>query len=67
MRCTSEVRRRRAAAPLSVTATEGRVNTSRPGMLDVLGRAKWDAWKKRDGLSDMAAKLACACARLGSV
>ena len=67
MRCTSEVRRRSLEAPLSVAATEGRVNTSRPGMLDVLGRAKWDAWKKRDGLSDMAAKLACACARLGSV
>ena len=67
MRFTSEVRRRSGGALLSVTATEGRVNTSRPGMLDVLGRAKWDAWKKRDGLSDMAAKLACACARLGSV
>ncbi|KAK4047912.1 hypothetical protein OIV83_005096 [Microbotryomycetes sp. JL201] len=32
-------------------ATEGDVQTSRPGLLDVLGRAKWDAWNKRKGMS----------------
>ncbi|GAA5889847.1 hypothetical protein JCM5296_002362 [Sporobolomyces johnsonii] len=32
-------------------ATEGDIKTSRPGMFDVLGRAKWDAWNKRKGLS----------------
>ncbi|GAA5849469.1 hypothetical protein JCM3766R1_003292 [Sporobolomyces carnicolor] len=32
-------------------ATEGDITTSRPGMFDVLGRAKWDAWNKRKGLS----------------
>ncbi|GAA5882664.1 hypothetical protein JCM16303_006534 [Sporobolomyces ruberrimus] len=32
-------------------ATEGNIKTSRPGMFDVLGRAKWDAWNKRKGLS----------------
>lgn len=32
-------------------ATEGEVKGKRPGMLDVRGRAKWDAWKKRAGQS----------------
>ncbi|KAK4052551.1 hypothetical protein OIO90_004320 [Microbotryomycetes sp. JL221] len=32
-------------------ATEGDIQTSRPGLLDVLGRAKWDAWNKRKGMS----------------
>ncbi|GAA5956532.1 hypothetical protein JCM3765_003474 [Sporobolomyces pararoseus] len=32
-------------------ATEGNIKTSRPGMFDVLGRAKWDAWNKRKDLS----------------
>ncbi len=27
-------------------ATEGDVSSKRPGMLDMLGRAKWDAWSK---------------------
>jgi diazepam-binding inhibitor (GABA receptor modulator, acyl-CoA-binding protein) len=31
-------------------ATEGDVSTKRPGMLDVKGRAKWDAWSSRKGL-----------------
>ncbi|ORY74515.1 acyl-CoA-binding protein, partial [Leucosporidium creatinivorum] len=31
--------------------TEGDIKASRPGLLDVLGRAKWDAWNKRKGLS----------------
>ena len=26
-------------------ATVGKVNTSRPGMMDFTGKAKWDAWK----------------------
>lgn len=38
-------------------STEGDVNTSRPGMLDLLGRAKWDAWKQRQGTSAKDAKL----------
>lgn len=25
-------------------ATEGNVKTKRPGMIDFVGRAKWDAW-----------------------
>lgn len=31
-------------------ATEGDVRSSRPGFLDVLGRAKWDAWKRQHGV-----------------
>ncbi|KAK4698886.1 hypothetical protein P7C70_g7383, partial [Phenoliferia sp. Uapishka_3] len=37
-------------------ATEGDVKTSRPGMLDILGRAKWDAWNKKKGVSEDDAK-----------
>ena len=36
-------------------ATMGDVSGSRPGMLDVRGRAKYDAWAKRKGLSRDAA------------
>lgn len=32
-------------------ATAGDVSTSRPGMLDMRGRAKWDAWSKLKGKS----------------
>ncbi|KAI0787458.1 acyl-CoA-binding protein [Fomes fomentarius] len=32
-------------------ATVGDVNTSRPGMLDFVGKAKWDAWKNVEGTS----------------
>lgn len=32
-------------------ATEGPVKIARPSLLDLLGRAKWDAWKKRESLS----------------
>jgi diazepam-binding inhibitor (GABA receptor modulator, acyl-CoA-binding protein) len=32
-------------------ATEGDVAGSRPGMLDLKGRAKYDAWAGRKGLS----------------
>jgi len=32
-------------------ATDGDVSGSRPGMLDLKGRAKYDAWAKRKGAS----------------
>ncbi|MEH0155849.1 acyl-CoA-binding protein [Limibacter armeniacum] len=32
-------------------ATEGNVNTERPGGFDFKGNAKWDAWKKMEGIS----------------
>jgi len=32
-------------------ATEGDVTGSRPGMLDLKGRAKYDAWARRKGTS----------------
>nr|KAG5700616.1 hypothetical protein BaRGS_015446 [Batillaria attramentaria] len=31
-------------------ATVGDVNTSRPGLLDLKGKAKWDAWESRKGV-----------------
>lgn len=37
-------------------ATEGDVQSKRPGMLDMLGRAKWDAWSKVSGLPPRDAK-----------
>ncbi|KAE8223097.1 hypothetical protein CF319_g3814 [Tilletia indica] len=37
-------------------ATIGDVNTSRPGMLDFTGKAKWDAWKSQEGKSADEAK-----------
>ncbi|HVK89102.1 MAG TPA: acyl-CoA-binding protein [Kofleriaceae bacterium] len=36
-------------------ATSGDVSGDRPGMLDVKGRAKYDAWARRKGLSKDAA------------
>lgn len=39
-------------------ATEGDVNGKRPGMLDVRGRAKYDAWASRKGTSADAARAA---------
>ena len=36
-------------------ATDGDVSGSRPGMMDFKGRAKWDAWAKRKGMSKDAA------------
>jgi acyl-CoA-binding protein len=36
-------------------ATEGDVQGKRPGMLDLKGRAKYDAWAGRKGLSKDAA------------
>lgn len=32
-------------------ATVGDVNTDRPGMFDLQGKAKWDAWNGRKGLA----------------
>ncbi|KDN42612.1 acyl-CoA-binding protein [Tilletiaria anomala UBC 951] len=37
-------------------ANVGDVNTSRPGMMDFTGKAKWDAWKKEEGKSQEDAK-----------
>jgi diazepam-binding inhibitor (GABA receptor modulating acyl-CoA-binding protein) len=38
------------------TATVGKVNTSRPGLFDPKGKAKWDAWKKVEDKSPEEAK-----------
>ncbi|KAK8720936.1 hypothetical protein OTU49_013022, partial [Cherax quadricarinatus] len=35
--------------------TVGDINTERPGMLDFTGKAKWDAWNSRKGMSKDAA------------
>lgn len=32
-------------------ATIGNINTSRPGMFDLKGKAKWDAWNANKGMS----------------
>jgi len=32
-------------------ATEGDVTSKRPGMFDMVGRAKWDAWASAKGTS----------------
>ncbi|KAM8869661.1 acyl-CoA-binding domain-containing protein 7 [Spinachia spinachia] len=32
-------------------ATVGEINTDRPGMMDLKGKAKWDAWNSRNGMS----------------
>ncbi|XP_023326997.1 putative acyl-CoA-binding protein [Eurytemora carolleeae] len=37
-------------------ATVGDVNTDRPGMLDFKGKAKWDAWSGKKGISQDDAK-----------
>ncbi|EJU06071.1 acyl-CoA-binding protein, partial [Dacryopinax primogenitus] len=37
-------------------ATVGDVPSTRPGMWDVLGRAKWDAWAKHRNMDSHAAK-----------
>ncbi|KAL7293797.1 acyl-CoA-binding protein-like [Trichogramma pretiosum] len=36
--------------------TVGDCNTSRPGMLDFKGKAKWDAWNAKKGMSQDEAK-----------
>ncbi|MCB0507570.1 MAG: acyl-CoA-binding protein [Chitinophagales bacterium] len=32
-------------------ATEGDNNTSKPGMFDIKGKFKWEAWKSKSGMS----------------
>ncbi len=39
-------------------ATAGDVSGKRPGMLDVKGRAKYDAWARRKGMSPAEARAA---------
>jgi len=39
-------------------ATVGDCNTARPGMLDFVGKAKWDSWNSRRGMSKQNAKTA---------
>ncbi|KAI9334851.1 acyl CoA binding protein-domain-containing protein [Pilaira anomala] len=36
--------------------SQGDINTQRPGLFDVVGRAKWDAWKKLEGLTVLEAR-----------
>ena len=43
-------------------ATLGRCNTKQPGMLDMVGRAKWNAWNSLGSLSqvhDMGSVTVC--------
>lgn len=37
-------------------ATVGDIQGDRPGMFDPKGRAKWDAWKKNEGMDQNDAK-----------
>jgi len=37
-------------------ATVGDINTDRPGMFDLKGKAKWDAWNSKKGMSQDEAK-----------
>ena len=39
-------------------ATVGDVNTARPGMFDMTGKAKWDNWDSKKGMSTADAKAA---------
>lgn len=39
------------------TATVGQNNTERPGVLDFVGKAKWDSWKKYSTIGKKDAKL----------
>ena len=41
---------------LTATATEGDISAARPGLLDMLGRAKWDSWNKQKGTDKEDAK-----------
>eukprot|EP00616_Rhizochromulina_sp_CCMP1243_P008237 CAMPEP_0118979326 /NCGR_PEP_ID=MMETSP1173-20130426/25707_1 /TAXON_ID=1034831 /ORGANISM="Rhizochromulina marina cf, Strain CCMP1243" /LENGTH=78 /DNA_ID=CAMNT_0006929583 /DNA_START=33 /DNA_END=269 /DNA_ORIENTATION=+ len=40
-----------AAYGLYKQVTAGNCDTSRPGFFNQVGRAKWDAWKSREGMS----------------
>ncbi|KAI9312357.1 acyl CoA binding protein-domain-containing protein [Dichotomocladium elegans] len=37
-------------------ATYGNVDAARPGLFDVVGRAKWDSWKKLEGMDRIDAR-----------
>jgi len=37
-------------------ASIGDINTDRPGMFDMKGKAKWDAWSSKKGMSQDEAK-----------
>ncbi|XP_074603069.1 acyl-CoA binding protein 1 [Brevipalpus obovatus] len=39
-------------------ASVGDCNTSRPGLLDLKGKAKWDAWNSKKGMSKDDARAA---------
>ncbi|KAM4559825.1 acyl-CoA-binding protein-like isoform 1-T1 [Odontesthes bonariensis] len=39
-------------------ATVGDIHSERPGMFDFTGKAKWDAWNAKKGLSKEEAKAA---------
>ncbi|XP_054712578.1 acyl-CoA-binding protein homolog [Uloborus diversus] len=39
-------------------ATVGDCNTSRPGMFDLKGKAKWDAWNAKKGMKQTEAQEA---------
>jgi diazepam-binding inhibitor (GABA receptor modulating acyl-CoA-binding protein) len=39
-------------------ATVGDVNTPRPGLFDLKGKAKWDAWEKKKGITLEQAQIA---------
>ncbi|CAL1270573.1 unnamed protein product [Larinioides sclopetarius] len=39
-------------------ATVGDCNTARPGMFDLKGKAKWDAWNGKKGMDQTEAKEA---------
>ncbi|CAL7941655.1 unnamed protein product [Xylocopa violacea] len=41
-------------------ATVGNINIERPDMLNIKGKAKWDAWKSKEGMSQNDAKEAYA-------
>ena len=36
---------------LIMQASEGDCNTARPGMLDLKGKAKWDSWNRKKGMT----------------
>jgi len=41
-----------------IQATVGKVNISRPGMIDFVGRAKWDAWNSLGDITQVRAASA---------
>ena len=36
---------------IATQASEGDCNTARPGMLDLKGKAKWDSWNSKKGMT----------------